>query len=61
MQRDVRVSDVERERVVTRLRRALGEGRLTLTEFEERTTAAYAARTRGELADLTADLPRDLW
>ncbi len=46
---------------MTRLRRALGEGRLTLTEFEERTTAAYAARTRGELADLTADRPRDLW
>lgn len=61
MQRDLRASDTERERVATRLRRAFGEGRLTAAEFEERTAAAYAARTRGDLADLTTDLPRDLW
>lgn len=61
MHRDLRVSDVEREDAVRRLRRAVGEGRLTVAEFDERAVAAYAARTRGELADLTADLPRDLW
>ena len=32
-------------------------GRLTLDELEERTTRAYAATTRGELATLTSDLP----
>lgn len=44
-----------------RLERALRDGRLTIVEFDERTRAAYAARTRGELDDLTEDLPPDLW
>jgi hypothetical protein len=61
MQRDLRVSDVERAGVVRRLEKALREGRITLVEFDERTQAAYQARTRGELDDLTADLPRDIW
>lgn len=61
MQRDLRVSDVERAGVARRLERALREGRITLVEFDERTQAAYQARTRGELDDLTADLPRDIW
>ncbi|MCU1661453.1 MAG: putative Translation initiation factor [Pseudonocardia sp.] len=61
MQRDRRASDAERQTVVRRLERALREGRLTIVEFDERTQAAYAARTRGELEDLTEDLPRDLW
>ncbi len=61
MQRDLRVSDAERQAVVRRLERALRDGRLTIVEFDERTQAAYAARTRGELDDLTEDLPRDLW
>lgn len=43
--------------MVTILREAFGEGRLTLDEFDERTTAAYAARTYGDLLELTADLP----
>jgi hypothetical protein len=55
--RDIRASDMDREGVVTILRDAHAEGRLTLEEFDERTSAAYAARTWGELADLTADLP----
>ena len=42
----------ERELVVERLQRAVGNGRLTVEEFEERAAAAYAATTRGELADL---------
>jgi hypothetical protein len=53
----VRASDDEREAVVERLRAASAEGRLTLEELTTRTEAAYAARTRGELAKVTTDLP----
>jgi hypothetical protein len=59
--RNVRVSDAERQAVVRRLERALRDGRLTIVEFDHRVAAAYAARTRGELADLTEDLPPDHW
>lgn len=61
MQRDHRASDAERQAVVRRLERALRDGRLTILEFDERTRAAYAARTRGELDELTEDLPPDHW
>ena len=61
VQRDLRVSDVERQAVARRLERALRDGRLTIVEFDERVQAAYTARTRGDLEDLTEDLPRDLW
>jgi Domain of unknown function (DUF1707) len=61
VQRDLRTSDAERQAVVRRLERALRDGRLTILEFDERTRAAYAALTRGELDDLTEDLPPDLW
>ena len=59
--RDVRASDAERDLVVDRLDRALATGRLDPDEYSERVGAAYAARTRGQLADLTADLPGNLW
>jgi hypothetical protein len=55
--RSIRASDKERESVVDVLRDAYTEGRLTLDEFEERTSAAYAARTWAELRELTGDLP----
>jgi hypothetical protein len=61
VQRNHRASDAERQAVARRLERALRDGRLTIVEFDERTQAAYAARTRGELDDLTEDLPPDLW
>jgi hypothetical protein len=61
MDRDVRASNAEREKAVELLQRALGEGRITMAEFEERVAAAYAAKTRGDLDVLTADLPRSLW
>ena len=61
MHRDVRASDAERDAVVDRLRRALSLGRLTVDEYDTRVTAAYEARTRGELAALTQDLPGSLW
>lgn len=53
----VRVSDADRERVAERLARAHGEGRLGLTEFDDRVRAAHGARTRADLAPLTVDLP----
>jgi hypothetical protein len=56
----VRASDADRERIVEQLRRHTADGRLSIDEFEERMAAAYAARTYGELAQLTRDLPVDL-
>ena len=53
----MRASDKDREAVVTVLRDAYTAGRLTLEEFDERTSAAYAGKTWGELRVLTADLP----
>jgi len=53
----VRASDSEREQTVALLQRSFADGRLTQAELEERAGAAYAARTRAQLRDLTADLP----
>ncbi|WP_328610587.1 DUF1707 domain-containing protein [Amycolatopsis sp. NBC_00345] len=53
----VRCSDAERERAADALHQAVGEGRLFLTEVEERTAAIYAARYRHELDAVVADLP----
>ncbi len=53
---DLRASDVDRERVVSVLAEAAGDGRLTLEEHAERVQRAYRARTLGELAGLTKDL-----
>ncbi|TFV68322.1 UNVERIFIED_ORG: DUF1707 domain-containing protein [Bacillus sp. AZ43] len=55
----VRASDADREAVVARLQKAVGEGRIDLDEFGERAGAAYAAATRAELDLLLADLPAD--
>lgn len=54
---EMRVSDAERNRVVERLNQAVGEGRLTLAEFEDRVGGVLAARTHADLAPFTADLP----
>jgi hypothetical protein len=56
-QRNLRVSDSEREHVVGLLQRAIGRGMLDLDEFTERTDVALAARTRGELNAVLVDLP----
>lgn len=53
----VRASDAERYRVVELLGEHAAAGRLTLAELEERVQRAYSANTRGELAELTRDLP----
>jgi hypothetical protein len=55
---EVRASDADRDRVIDVLRGAVGDGRLTGEEFEERMEAALSSRTLGELAVLTADLGR---
>jgi hypothetical protein len=56
----MRASDSDREKVVQALQEQVGEGRLTLSEFEQRSTDAYAtAKTVGELRALTEDLPVD--
>ena len=53
----LRTSDAEREQVAEILRAAMAEGRLDLSEGEERLTTTYAAKFRDELTGLTADLP----
>ncbi|MGW5513473.1 DUF1707 SHOCT-like domain-containing protein [Nocardia africana] len=55
--RDLRVSDAEREHVGTLLQRAVGLGMLSLGEFSERMDTALAAKTRGELNAVLIDLP----
>jgi hypothetical protein len=54
---ELRASDADREQVTEVLRDALAEGRLDMEEFEERLEATYKARTYGELAPITRDLP----
>jgi hypothetical protein len=53
----LRASHEDRDRVVELLRVAAGDGRLTADELDERLEAALTARTVGELAALTTDLP----
>ncbi|WP_431968366.1 DUF1707 SHOCT-like domain-containing protein [Nocardia sp. bgisy134] len=55
--RDLRVSDAEREHVGQLLQRAVGLGMLSLGEFTERMDTALAAKTRGELNAVLIDLP----
>jgi hypothetical protein len=52
----VRASDADRERVSAALQTACAEGRLTMTELEERLAAAYAAETDADLAAIMRDL-----
>ena len=54
---NLRVSDAERSAIAELLRRHHAEGRLETAELEERVGRCYAAKTRGDLAALTADLP----
>ena len=54
--RAVRASDADRERAADWLRRAAGDGQLTIDELDARLHEAFTVRTRGELEALTADL-----
>ncbi|ANY06779.1 DUF1707 SHOCT-like domain-containing protein [Pseudonocardia sp. HH130630-07] len=53
----VRVSDAERAETAERLKLAHDEGRLSLTEYDERLQQAYAATVRADLDRVVADLP----
>ncbi|WP_433265791.1 DUF1707 SHOCT-like domain-containing protein [Actinosynnema sp. CS-041913] len=55
---DMRASDAEREVVQQWLHRAHADGSLDLAEFDQRVVRTWQAKTRGELAALTADLPQ---
>jgi hypothetical protein len=53
----LRAADADRAAVAEALGRHMSAGRLTVAEYDERLARAYAARTYGELAEVTADLP----
>jgi hypothetical protein len=53
----LRAADADRTAVATVLGEHMAAGRLTVDEYEDRLARAYAARTYGELGELTADLP----
>jgi Domain of unknown function (DUF1707)/2TM domain len=54
---ELRASDGDRDVAVDELRAHAADGRLTVEELEDRVQRALAARTLGDLADLTRDLP----
>jgi hypothetical protein len=54
---EMRAGDADRDQVIARLRDAFAEGRLTQSEFDDRMNQAHQAKTIGDLAPLTADLP----
>lgn len=54
---DVRIGTAEREQALEALSRHLGDGRLTLPEFDERSSVVSSATTRGQLDAVFADLP----
>src|SRR5256885_1639183 len=56
---DLRVSDEDRERVAVTLRKNASDGRLSVDELSERLDRVYAARTAGDLAPITRDLPAE--
>jgi hypothetical protein len=56
---ELRASDADRDRTAAVLSGALATGRLTTTEYAERLDTTYAAKTLGELAPLTRDLPAE--
>ena len=56
---ELRVGDRERKAVDDRLLAAVGDGVLTLHEYDERSAALWQARTRTELDGLLADLPHE--
>ncbi|HYK66700.1 MAG TPA: DUF1707 domain-containing protein [Streptosporangiaceae bacterium] len=53
----MRASDADRDAVLAELSEHFQAGRLTHEEFDERSDLVLRAKTYGELADLTRDLP----
>ncbi|RZT89215.1 uncharacterized protein DUF1707 [Pseudonocardia sediminis] len=56
-EQNMRVSDADRAATAERLQVAHDEGRLSLTEFDERVQQSYAAVVRADLDRLVGDLP----
>jgi DUF1707 SHOCT-like domain len=54
---NLRASDADREAIAERLRQHHIDGRLDQDEFQARVGRCFAAKTVGELAELTRDLP----
>ena len=52
----MRASNADRERFAKVLHDAMADGRLTVSEMEERLDRVYAAKTYGELTPLLRDL-----
>ena len=55
--RTLRLSDSERNDALTDLARAVGEGRLSMDEFEERSDSVMQAVTQKDLAPIFSDIP----
>jgi uncharacterized protein DUF1707 len=53
----LRISNADREAAAASLREHFADGRLTLEEFQHRLGAVFGAKTDGDLAAITADLP----
>jgi hypothetical protein len=56
-ERDVRVSDADRDSVAAQLREHYAQGRLTMDELNERLDRVFRSRTRADLNAVTFDLP----
>jgi Domain of unknown function (DUF1707) len=56
----LRASDKDRESAAEVLREAAGEGRLNMTELDERLEAVYEAKTYAELEPIIRDLPHQV-
>ncbi|MCX4094052.1 DUF1707 SHOCT-like domain-containing protein [Nocardia sp. alder85J] len=52
-----RASDAERQEIVAQLSRHLSDGRIDLTEYDQRVAAVYATTTRDDLPRVLTDLP----
>ncbi len=56
---NLRASDADRDAAADRLRQHHTDGRLDQDEFQERLDKCFAAKTIGDLSELTRDLPGD--
>src|SRR3954454_9363970 len=54
---DMRAGDSDRKAVADQLKAALDEGRLDLSEYDERVQRTYGAKTYADLDGLLDDLP----
>lgn len=54
---EIRIGDADREQALQALAEHMSHGRLTIDEYGERSAGVTAAKTRGELDALFADLP----